>query len=185
ERESLAITAGQLAGELTLAPDQIGEPHHLEHARAAIGTRHLVDARVEGQVLVDGEVVVEREPLRHVADRGLDAFGLVTEIDAEHPAVPLARLEDAAQHAERRRLARPVGPEKPVELAPADLQIEMIDGDDLAETPREATGLDGEVGGGRGHHRGPAAGGATTRTTASAGMPGLSTPSALGTAILM
>ena len=36
---------------------------------------------------------------------------------------------------------------------PADLQIEVIDGDDLAETPREAACLDGEIGGGRGHRR--------------------------------
>ena len=45
-------------------------------ATAARGVRHLVDARDEIEILEHGEVFVEAELLRHVADLAADQRGL-------------------------------------------------------------------------------------------------------------
>ena len=142
EGEALAVAAGQRARELALAPREVGELDHPRHAGGPLGSRHLVDAGVEGQVLHHGQVVVEGELLGHVPDHGLDALGVAGEVDAEHGAPALARLEDAAQHAEGGGLPRPVGPEEAVELTGADLEIQVVDGDALAESAGEVPRLD-------------------------------------------
>src|SRR2546430_13068316 len=60
------------------------------------------------------------------------------QIDPEHAALPLGRLEDPAQHAERRGLPGAVGPEKPVQLATADPEVEAVHRHDPAEAPRRS-----------------------------------------------
>src|SRR5581483_3182377 len=151
-----------------------GEADHLADAAGARGAGDHVHARVEAEVLVDGEVVVEREPLRHVPDGGLHALRVAAEVDAEHAPLALARLEDAAQHAQRGGLPRPVRPQEAVQLAAADEEIEVIDGDQRSEPLRQPARED------RGLRRAHGA-----WISASAGMPGLRTPSGLRTAILM
>ncbi len=88
---------------------------------------------------------------------------------------PGGRPEEAAEHADGRRLSRAVRPDEPEHLPFPDLEVEGTDGFDILESPAEAPGLDGEF------RHGPAlplyfpAG--PTRIAASAGRPGLSRPS--------
>jgi hypothetical protein len=143
ERQALAIAAREVTGQLPLAPGQVGQPDHALDAPGALGAGDHVDARVEAEVLVDGEVVVEREALGHVADRRLHPLGIAAQVDAEDFPLPLRRLQDPAQHAQRGGLAGAVGPEEPVQLALAHAEVEVIDGDHLAEPLGEPARQDG------------------------------------------
>src|SRR5262249_1670408 len=85
-----------------------GEAGHLNELRDSLGTPtslDLVDAGVKIEVLPHGEVFVQRKPLRHVADAGFDRFALGGGIEAEDSPAARGRRNDAAQHADRRRLA--------------------------------------------------------------------------------
>ena len=83
EREPLAPAAGEIARQRVLAA---GEAGHLEHERAPLGSSRApveaVDAAEEADVLIDGQQLVEREPLRHVADALLHAFRIAGDVDA-------------------------------------------------------------------------------------------------------
>ena len=121
ERQPLLPAAGQLPGEL-VAP--VGQAHALDDRRdrlAPVG--HLVDPRDEIQVLDDGQVFVEAEPLRHVADlRGGSAARSRRMSRPRQVPAPPSGVEQAAQHADRRRLAAAVGAEEAADLARRDLQ---------------------------------------------------------------
>jgi hypothetical protein len=67
-----------------------------------------VDPRGELQVLLDGQVLVEPELLRHVADVTLDRVGLADHVVAEAGAAARIRLQQAAQHADAGGLAAAV-----------------------------------------------------------------------------
>ena len=60
---------------------------HFERPLDAVfefGGGHAVEAGEEAQVLDDGEVVVEREFLRHVADVLAHGFGLAADVEARN-----------------------------------------------------------------------------------------------------
>ena len=86
-------------------------------ARLAAGIGEAVDAGDELQVLQDGEVLVEAEALRHVADVALDLLALGADVEAERRAAAAVGREQPAQHAQRGGLARAVGAEEAVDLA--------------------------------------------------------------------
>src|SRR3989475_10742414 len=100
EREPLPVAAGELAGELARVPDEVAEAQHRLDACRAVGAGDHVDAGVEREVLLDRQVVVEREALRHVADGRLDALGVAAEVDAPHAPLAVRRLEDSPEDAE-------------------------------------------------------------------------------------
>ena len=95
---------------------------------AAIG--EMVEAGDEEQVLLDRQVLVEREFLRHVADFALDPGAVAPHVEAEHR--PLARVgrQQAADQPDRRGLAGAVGAEEADDLARCDAQRDVVDGDD-------------------------------------------------------
>ena len=137
EREALAPAAGQIARARALAPF---EARHLEDEAAALVEPRpveAVDAAEEADVLVDGEPLVEREPLRHVADAALDAFRIAADVDAADRRGAARRLQQPAQHADRGRLAGAVAAEEAEDLALAHVERQAIDGDEVAEAPRE------------------------------------------------
>src|SRR5881396_146552 len=142
EREPLPIAAGELARELARVPAEVAEAQHLLDACRAVGAGDHVDARIEHEVLLDRQVVVQREALRHVADGRLDTLGIAAQIDAQHAPLALRRLEDPTQHAERRRLPGAVGSEEAVQLAASDAEVETVHRNDPAEALREPVGDD-------------------------------------------
>src|SRR5213594_4207218 len=142
EREPLPIAAGELARELARVPAEVAEAQHLLDACRAVGAGDHVDARIEHEVLLDRQVVVQREALRHVADGRLDTLRIAAQIDAQHAPLALRRLEDPTQHAERRRLPGAVGSEEAVQLAASDAEVETVHRNDPAEALREPVGDD-------------------------------------------
>ncbi len=132
EREPLLPAARQLARQLVAPVVEAHALHDLPHRRVAV--RHLVDAGDEVEVLEHRQVLVEAEALRHVADLAADFVRLVDDVVAEALARAAVRLEQAAQHADRRRLAAAVRAEKAADLAFGDLQVEALDHLEVAET---------------------------------------------------
>src|SRR5438093_2740063 len=153
------------------------ELHPLERPSHAGGELALqpVDPAVEAQVLLDREVAIEPEGLRHVADDGLDPLGLAGDVDPADRGRPLGRREQAAQHADGRGLARAVGAEDAEDLAGGDVERDAVHRREVAEALGEALDLDGRVPVRPEPRHRPAPSGAAS-IVASAGRPALRTP---------
>jgi hypothetical protein len=63
----------------------------------------------------------------------LDLLGLLLDVEADDGSLAAARLQDPAQHANRRRLARAVRTEHAEHLALVHVERDILDGDQRAE----------------------------------------------------
>jgi hypothetical protein len=70
-----------------------------------------VQARREAQVLVDGEIAVETERLRHVADPRLQRRDVAAHVVPENRRLRGLDVEKTRERAEERRLAGAIGPD--------------------------------------------------------------------------
>ena len=113
-------------------------------ALAGRAAAQAVDAAEEAEVLAHREVVVEAEALAHVADPPLHALGVLRDVDAEHEAGAGGGGEQAAQHADRRRLAGAVRAEEAEDLALVHAERDPVDGHEGAEALGELADLDGD-----------------------------------------
>jgi hypothetical protein len=99
--------------------DQVGDPEALERGpdlRAGVGDP--VDLPVDSQELLDAQALGERQIAggeAHLRHRLTPAPGQPAARDLDPSAVG---RHDPEQHQQRRRLARPVGAQKPDALAP-------------------------------------------------------------------
>src|SRR5690606_13238509 len=98
------------------------------------------------EVLAHGEILEQRELLRHVADALSQRLGLARDRQAEHLDLALARREQAAQHADGGRLARSIGPEEAVDMPAWHGEVDVVDRDEAAEAPRQAARADRDIG---------------------------------------
>ena len=64
---------------------------------------------------------------------------------AEARAAAVIGVEQAAEHADERRLAAAVGAEEPADLARPDRQIDVIDGRQVAEPLGHPLHIDGKI----------------------------------------
>ena len=150
EREALLPAAGELAGELRAARGEAEGGEGVADRGARVG--QAVEAGDEVEVLLDGQVLVERELLGHVADPVLDGPALGAEVVAEHLALALVEGEQAAHHADRRGLARAVRAEEADDLAAVDGHRHVVDDGAAAEALGQVADVDDGVG-----HRGHSA----------------------------
>ena len=115
----------------------------LVDARRAVG--HAVHARDKAQVLADRQVFPERKTLRHVADVALDLPGLAPDVVAEAGAFAAVGRQQAAQHADRRRLAAAVRAEEAEDLAAPHRQGQILDRVIVTEMLVQAAHVDDDV----------------------------------------
>src|SRR5690606_25800870 len=99
----------------------------------------------ELQVVLGAQVPIEAELLRHVADRRLDARGRARDVVPGDEGPPRGRREQAAQHADGRRLAGAVRAEIAEDLAAPDLEGDVAHRDEGAEALAEIAHLDDRV----------------------------------------
>src|SRR5690606_12243967 len=95
-------------------PPARAEPRAREHLlEASLAPRALdaVNARVEAQVFLHRQVLVQAEALGHVADVLLDRLGLAHDVEADDAPRARGGREDAAEHADGGGLAGAVRPE--------------------------------------------------------------------------
>ena len=114
-------------------------------ARGESLARQAVDAAEELDVLVDGERLVEREALRHVANATLHAFGIATDVDAADQGRAGGGSQQAAQHADGGGLAGAVGAQEAEHLALLHRERQVVHRHEVAELAREPAHVDGEA----------------------------------------
>ena len=105
-------------------------------ARQAIAGQ-AVQPRIKADVLVHRQQLVQREPLRHVADAPLHALGIAADVDAINRGAAGGRSQQAAEHADRGGLAGAIAAKKSEHLAATDVERHPIDGLESAERARQ------------------------------------------------
>ena len=140
--EFLLHTAGEPIGAAVAELGQAGEVQQALGPCAPLRSVHLVQVGEEGQVLIDAEVAVQAELLRHVADAGLDGLRLGAQVVAQHLGPAGGDIEQASQQAQRGGLARAVRPHQAKELTARHLQVETVHRAHTAEIPRQPLGTD-------------------------------------------
>ncbi len=179
EAELLLHAAGQRAG---LEATEIRHAGCRKQALGAVAPqrrRHFEQVCEELDVLVDGEILVEAEALRHVAYMGLCGFRVGDGVDpVDHDRAGI-RPHHSGEHAQRRGLAGAVGPDQPENLAAVDREGEAVDRGDVGESFDETVDADELNRLGHGLPAGKA------WSVASAGMPGTSSWVGFSMSILM
>jgi hypothetical protein len=113
---------------------QVGQLQHLSITRPALAPAlDLERRREELQVLVDRQIVVHPQEIRHVAEHAPDERRRRCGRHARPPAPPRVRRQQARQDLHRRALARAVGPDEPEDLARADFQRQVFQRHQRAE----------------------------------------------------
>ena len=149
ERQPLLPAHGQRPRQASLASLEAG---HLEHPGQAAVDRlpgQPVGAAEKADVLGDGEVLVERELLGHVADDLLDPLGLAADVEPADRGGAGGRVEKAAEHPDGRGFAGPVGPQEAEDGAALDLEAHGVDGGERAEPLGQRLHFDGMIRHGR------------------------------------
>ena len=138
EREALAEPARQVARQRLLAALEAG---HLDREPPPFGEprrRHAVELGVEADVLIDGQQLVERELLRHVADAAPSPPpGSGSTSSPPTTARAGGGLQQAAQHPDGGRFSGAVAPEEAEDLALVDRERHVVHGDETAEAARQ------------------------------------------------
>ena len=132
QRNALLLSAGQL---LRLACAEIAQLHEVEHlidpGRNFVAG-HVLLLQAVRDVLFDGHMRKDGIRLKHHVHRPLVRRlpGYVDTVDLDRPRV---RRLKPGQHPEQRRLAASGSAEYREQLSPADVQVDVIDGDKVAE----------------------------------------------------
>ncbi|MNT37210.1 hypothetical protein D3C72_1733370 [compost metagenome] len=140
--QALLLAAAHGAGQLLAA---VGQPVALQQfldALARCAAVQVLDGGEEFQVFVHRQVLVEGELLRHVADAPLQGFGVVGDLAAEHFDLAGAGQQQAAEHADGGGLAAAIGAEEAEHLGAVDVQVQPVDGGELAEALGQAACAD-------------------------------------------
>jgi len=113
EGQALLPSAGKLGGETIEIRLQTVELDDFIHAALEPVGRQAVDAAVELKIFGDGEIVVETEPLRHIADVLTHGSGSVRTSMPSTWAFPLVRGKSPVSILMTVVLPLPLGPRKP------------------------------------------------------------------------
>ena len=102
---------------------------------AALGLRaaHAVQAPDHDQVLEAGEVLVDGRVLAGEADAPAQLGGVADDVEARDEHGAGVGLQQRREHADRGRLAGAVGAEEPEHAARRDLEVDAVEGPDVAE----------------------------------------------------
>ena len=125
--DALALAARERARLAVEQRLEVEDARGVLDARVDLGLRHLLDAQAERDVLVDGEVRVERVALEHHRDVAVARRHVVHDAVADHDAA-LADVLEPREHAQRRRLAAARRADEHHELAVLDVEAQVIDG---------------------------------------------------------
>ncbi len=87
--------------------------HQFAVALGALRARHTLEVGVEVQILLDGEVLVQTEALRHVAQGGLHRQGIQCGIQVQHMDAAGIGHQQAGGQAHQGGLAGPVRADQP------------------------------------------------------------------------
>lgn len=117
EAELLLHAARQLAGEALRKGRQLRHLEKMAEALLPDILRHTVQVCVEVKILLYGQVLVEAEFLRHIAEQVLHRLRSLRDIKARHMQAAVRLGHEPADEPHQRRLARTVRPHESGELS--------------------------------------------------------------------
>ncbi len=85
---------------------------------------------IEVEILLDGEVFIKTEALRHVADHLLNGRGRLPHVQAQHPHLARTGQQQGCGKADQRGLARAVWPEQAGDAPLLNAHIDAFEGID-------------------------------------------------------
>ena len=94
------------------------------------------------EITCGGEIRVDRQLARKIANPPPRLEGVAPAVEAEHARASARRSQQVEQQPDRRRLAGAVGAEEPVDLARQDFERELLDTDHGAVVLGQAVDLD-------------------------------------------
>src|SRR5262249_31158362 len=95
------------------------------------------------EVLAHGEIPVEVRLLRHDPDPRLHLAPLLARVEPEHAQLAVVDVREAVDHLHRGRLAGAVRPEEAEALLPAHVEVDVVDGNQVAVGLVEPPPFDG------------------------------------------
>jgi hypothetical protein len=99
-------------------------------------------ARHQHQILPCREVLVERRELARQRDHPPDPLGFADDVVPSDPRAATIGTQQRCEHPHHRRLPRAVRPEQRDDGPGLHVQVERVDGGELAEALRQALGFD-------------------------------------------
>ncbi len=141
ESQTLPPAPRQRARQRVLPATKAGHVERKRAPRREARACEAVDAAEERDVLIDREPLVQREALRHVADSALDALRITAHVESAHHCGPRRRLQQAAEHADRRGFSGAVAAKEPEDLACPYVERHVIDGQIAAKPPAQMSYL--------------------------------------------
>ena len=142
EREPLANPQRQIRGALIEIILEAEPSDQLGNTRLRLLRRQVEKVRVKIEVLPDGQLDIERERLRHVADTVSRAHVPCIEGLSEQERLAFARRQQAGQHFHGRGLAAAVRAEEAEYLAPLDGEADRVDRREITEATGKVAGGD-------------------------------------------
>ena len=122
------------------------EPELLEQAAARSREPRpsaALQASEQPQVLAGREVLVDRRVLAGDADQLADTMRLAGDVDAEDPRLARVDRQQRREHPQHRGLAGAVRSEDAEDLALAHLEVDAVDGAQVAELLHQSARVDG------------------------------------------
>src|SRR6516162_10287859 len=102
----------------------------------------MVKLRVQLEILPDSELAVERERLCHVTDVAAHLHVIRSHWPPKQLCPTFCGGQEPGEHLHGRRLAAAVGTEEAENLPRRDAEVDMIDGNKVAEPSGQPFGLD-------------------------------------------
>ena len=143
QRQPLLPAAGKGAGQEVLPARKPGRLQGPLLPLGQEGPAQAVDAAEKAQVLRDGQVLVEAEPLAHVADAALHRLGVPGHVHSEDAGAARGGPQQAAEHPDDGGLSGAVASEQAEDFPFLHRQRQIVHGPEGAEALREAVGLHG------------------------------------------
>ncbi|MNZ46506.1 hypothetical protein D3C78_641890 [compost metagenome] len=145
QRQALANAQRQAARQFVAHRFEIEALEHFRHSRTDALRQQVEQPRVQFEVLQYGQLAVQRERLRHVANPPARLHVLRIHRLAEQRAGSLAGRQQAGEHLHGGGLAAAVGAEEAEDLPALDAETDVIDRNEIAEAAGQVVGLDGDA----------------------------------------
>src|SRR5467141_2175851 len=145
ESKALLPATGKLRGQaIQIGCEAVELDNFIDAALQARGLQ-AVDAAIELQVFRDGQIVVEAEVLRHVADALAHGFRFGPHVETFDPGRSSTERQKSREHFDDGGFSAAVGPEEAKDLAFFDAEADVVHGGEVAEAAHEMFGGDGGV----------------------------------------
>src|SRR5216683_3992952 len=144
-REPLLIAPGEEAARLAHERFELELLQRPGNALTPSCAAQSIGARKEIEILDYRQIAIERKLLGDITELLAGGRACAVKIDASYSQRAMRWREQAAEHAEGRRFARPVRPEQTEHLAAPNREAHMVNGGEGAEPPHQIVDRDNHL----------------------------------------